>query len=70
MSMGADLHIWLGQFSVVVFMPIQQDHRHAVPRGDLILRETDNFLRFLMILCQFSLFTIFPLLCGRPVVHK
>ena len=70
MSMGADLHIWLGEWVVVVFMPVQHDRGHAVPRGYLILRETDNFLRFLRILCQFSSFTIFPLLCGRPVVHK
>lgn len=70
MSMGADLHIWLGEWVAVVFMPVQQDRGHVVPLGDLVLRETDNFLRFLRILCQFSLFTVFPLVCGRPVVHK
>lgn len=70
MSMGADLHIWLGEWVVVVFMPVQHGHRHAVPLGDFVLRETDNFLRFLRILCQFSLFTVFPLVCGRPVVYE
>lgn len=70
MRMGADLHIWFGEWVAVVFMPVQHDHRHAVPRGDLVLRETDNFLRFLMILCQFSLFTVFPLLYGCQVFRK
>lgn len=65
MSMGADLHIWLGEWVVVVFMPVQHDRGHAVPRGDLVLRETDNFLRFLMMLYQFSLFSCLPLSCGR-----
>ena len=46
MSMGADLHIWFGEWVVVVFMSVQHDLGHAVPRGDLFLRETDNFLRF------------------------
>lgn len=70
MRMGADLHIWFGEWVAVVFMSVQHDLGHVVPRGDLFLRETDNFLRFLRILCQFSLFTVFPLACGRPVVHK
>ena len=70
LSMGADLHIRLGQRVTVTFMPIQHDWGHAVLRGDFVFRETDNFLRFLMILCQLSLFTVFPLACGSSVVHK
>ena len=65
MRMGADLHIRLGEWVAVVFMPVQHDLGHAVPRGDLLLRETDNFLRFLMILYQFSLFSWLPLSRGR-----
>ena len=37
MSMGADLHIWLGEWVAVVFMPVQQDRGHVVPLGALYL---------------------------------